>query len=138
MYKSRFYFSKKTGGRFNSIRQYYSCMAKSGDNRFKSTTEEVEYLLSKYPEAKNNDFYLQWVWLKDIEGLDLPEMQWRKFQQLSGKMGSIRRARQKVQSMGKHLPSDEKILQRRKRWRNIRLQERKLLEPLMSKNTTKA
>ena len=79
---------------------------------------------------------MQWVWLKDIEGLELPEMQWRKFQQLSGKMGSIRRARQKVQSLGKHLPSDEKILQR-KRWRNIRLQERKLLEPLMSKNTTK-
>ena len=108
-------------------------MANVGGKKFKSTTEEVEYLLSKYPEAKNNDFYLQWVWLKDIEGLELPDMPWQRFQQLAGKMGSIRRARQKVQSMGKHLPSDEKILQRRKRWRNIRLQERKLLEPLSTK-----
>lgn len=108
-------------------------MVKLEKKKFKSTTDQVEHLLSKYPEAKNNDFYLQWVWLKEIEGLDLPEMPWRKFQQLSGKMGSIRRARQKVQSMGKHLPSDEKILQRRKRWRNIRLQERKSLEPLSTK-----
>jgi len=118
-------------------------MANVGEKKFKSTAEEVEYLLSKYPEAKNNDFYLQWfylqwVWLKDIEGLDLPDLPWQRFQQLAGKMGSIRRARQKVQSMGKHLPSDEKILQRRKRWRNIRLEERKLLQPLTSKAKVKA
>ena len=89
-------------------------------------TELTKYLLEKYPDTKNNDFYLQWVWLKDIEKVDLPEMPWRKFEQLAGKMGSIRRARQKVQSMGKHLPSDKKIFERRKRWRNIRLQEKKL------------
>ncbi len=112
-------------------------MANVEEKKFKSTAEEVEYLLSKYPEAKNNDFYLQWVWLKDIEGLDLPDLPWQRFQQLAGKMGSIRRARQKVQSMGKHLPSDEKILQRRKRWRNIRLEERKLLQPLASKAKVK-
>lgn len=101
-------------------------MANVEMRNFKSTTEEVEYLLEKYPDTKNNDFYLQWVWLKDIEKVDLPEMPWRKFEQLAGKMGSIRRARQKVQSMGKHLPSDKKIFERRKRWRNIRLQEKKL------------
>ena len=55
--------------------------------KFKGTVEEVEYLLSKYPEAKNNDFYLQWLWLKEIESISLPDIPWRKFQELAGKMG---------------------------------------------------
>ena len=112
--------------RFNSFMFLHFRMVSVGIKNFKSTTEEVEYLLEKYPDAKNNDFYLQWVWLKEIENLKLPEMPWRKFEQLAGKMGSIRRARQKVQSTGKYLPSDKKIFERRKRWRNIRLQENKL------------
>ena len=44
-----------------------------------------------HTQTNDNDFYLQWVWLKDIEGLDLPDMPWQRFQQLAGKKGSIRR-----------------------------------------------
>ena len=42
--------------------------------QFKNTLDEVEHLLAKYPEAKNNDFYLQWVWLKEIMKFDLPDI----------------------------------------------------------------
>jgi len=108
--------------------------AENAAPKFKSTSDEVEFLLSKYPEAKNNDFYLQWVWLREIMRLDLPEIPWRKFQMLAGKMGSVRRARQKIQSQGRLLPTDQRILDRRKRWRMIRLNERRLLEPLPSRS----
>ena len=97
--------------------------------KFKGTVEEVEYLLSKYPEAKNNDFYLQWLWLKEIESISLPDIPWRKFQELAGKMGSVRRARQKIQGQGKFLPTDKVILDRRKRWRTFRLGDRGTVPP---------
>lgn len=89
--------------------------------KFKNTTEEVEYILSKYPEARNNDFVLQWYWLKEIAGLNMPDLPWQKYQQLAGKLGTIRRTRQKIQSLNKYLPSDKRILERRKRWRMMRL-----------------
>lgn len=92
--------------------------------RFKNTVEEVEYILSKYPESRNNDFVLQWYWMKDVAGIKMPDLPWQKFQQLAGKLGTIRRARQKIQGTGKYLPSDKRILDRRKRWRMIRLSMR--------------
>lgn len=92
--------------------------------KFKNTTDEVEYILAKYPEARNNDFVLQWYWMKEIAGLNMPDMSWQKFQQLAGKLGTIRRARQKIQGTGKYLPSDKRVLDRRKRWRMIRLSAR--------------
>ncbi|MBM3897629.1 MAG: hypothetical protein FJ358_03780 [Thaumarchaeota archaeon] len=89
--------------------------------KFRTTTEEVEYVLSKYPEARNNDFVLQWFWLKEVVGLNMPDIPWQKFQQLAGKLGTIRRTRQKIQGINKYLPSDKRVLERRKRWRMIRM-----------------
>lgn len=103
----------------------------SAVRKFRNTAEEVDYILSKYPEARNNDFILQWYWLKEIEGLNMPDLPWHKFQQLGGKLGTIRRTRQKIQSVGKHLPSDKKILDRRKRWRMIRLRSQPSKLPLV-------
>ena len=101
--------------------------------KFRNTTEEVDYILSKYPESRNNDFVLQWYWLKEIEGLNMPDLPWHKFQHLGGKLGTIRRTRQKIQSTGKYLPSDKKVLDKRKRWRMIRLRSQFSEVPVVSK-----
>tara|TARA_B100001013_G_scaffold133753_1_gene78415 strand:+ start:1459 stop:1779 length:321 start_codon:yes stop_codon:yes gene_type:complete len=96
--------------------------------QFKNTLDEVEHLLAKYPEAKNNDFYLQWVWLKEIMKFDLPDIPSRQSRDLAGKMCSIRRARQKIQGNGKFLPTDKDILDRRRKWRNASPKESLLIE----------
>ena len=96
--------------------------------KFRNTVEEVEYILLKYPEARNNDFVLQWFWLKEIVGLNMPDISWQKFQQLAGKLGTIRRTRQKIQGTNKYLPSDKRVLERRKRWRMIRTRDSKFSE----------
>ena len=89
--------------------------------KFKSHVEEVEYLLSRYPEARNNDLFLQWVWLKEIIGLNIPDLAWQKFQLYAGKLGSLRRIRQKIQATGRFLPSDKRVLEKRTRLRMMRL-----------------
>lgn len=89
--------------------------------RFKNTVEEVDYLLSRYPEARNNDFFLQWIWLKEIMGLNMPDLPWHKYQLYAGKLGTLRRIRQKVQATGKYLPSDKRVLETRQKRRRLRL-----------------
>ncbi len=50
----------------------------------------------------------------------MPDIPWQKFQQLGGRLGTIRRTRQKIQGTNKYLPSDKRVLEKRKRWRMIR------------------
>ena len=96
--------------------------------KFRNTAEEVEYILLKYPEARNNDFVLQWFWLKEVVGLNMPDIPWQKFQQLGGKLSTIRRTRQKIQGTNKYLPSDKRVLEKRKRWRMIRTHDNRFSE----------
>ncbi len=77
--------------------------------------DQVMLLLSRYPDARNNDFYLQLLWLKTFGGIKaLPFIEWPKIKELSGRLESVRRMRQKVQNeMGLYPPTDPEILKRR-------------------------
>src|SRR5579875_1174621 len=45
----------------------------------KKTKDQVLYLLERYPAARNNDFYLQLLWLKQFGGIvELPWIDWEK------------------------------------------------------------
>jgi hypothetical protein len=78
--------------------------------------EQVLSLLDRYPQTRNNDFYLQWLWLRSYGGLtDLPFLEWDEIRHLSGKFETIRRVRQKVQNEeGKFLPTDPNVGRRRR------------------------
>ena len=85
--------------------------------------DQVLELLERYSDTRNNDFYLQWLWLKYYGGLpDLPFLDWKRIQYLSGKFETIRRVRQKIQNdEGKFRPTDPEVDKRRKkRERRIR------------------
>ena len=79
--------------------------------------EQVSTLLERYPGTRDNDFYLQWLWLKNYGGLpSLPYLEWEKIRDLSGKLESVRRVRQKIQhNEGKFPPTDPEVEKRRMR-----------------------
>lgn len=81
----------------------------------RKTKDQVLALLDRYPNARNNDFYLQLLWLKSFGGIkDIPFVEWTKIRELSGRLESVRRMRQKVQNeMGLYPPTDPEILRRR-------------------------
>lgn len=77
--------------------------------------EQVCELLERYPQSRNNDFYLQWLWLRSYGGLsDLPFLEWDEIKHLSGKFETIRRVRQKIQHVeGRFPPTDPDVVKRR-------------------------
>ena len=79
--------------------------------------QQVEYLLEKYPNTRNNDFYLQLLWLKNFGGLsEIPYISWHKIKDIGGKLESVRRVRQKIQNEdGNFLPTNPRILKLRQR-----------------------
>src|SRR5579883_2802336 len=88
----------------------------------KKTKDQVLYLLERYPAARNNDFYLQLLWLKQFGGIvELPWIDWEKIKANSGKLESVRRVRQKIQKeMGLFQPADPGIEARREKQRKVR------------------
>src|SRR5579875_1839813 len=91
----------------------------------KKTKDQVLYLLERYPAARNNDFYLQLLWLKQFGGkVELPWKDWEKIKANSGKLESVRRVRQKIQNeIGLFQQTDLVIKARRdkqrKMWREV-------------------
>jgi hypothetical protein len=82
----------------------------------KTKKEQTEYLLAKFPGARDNDFYLQYMWLKMFGGIrqPLPFLDWEDITKIGGQLESIRRVRQKIQNVDlKYLPS-EKVLEKRR------------------------
>jgi hypothetical protein len=89
----------------------------------RQTKTEVLDILERFEGTRNNDFYLVWLWLKYYGGLDeLPFLEWKKIEKLSGKFESIRRVRQKIQNEDQmFLPTDPQVFVRRhKRERRFR------------------
>jgi hypothetical protein len=89
----------------------------------KAKKEQVEYLLEKYPAARDNDFYLQYMWLKTFGDLTirLPFIEWCDIEKVGGQLESVRRVRQKIQNEDlKFLPSPEVLAKRRSRGVNFR------------------
>jgi hypothetical protein len=82
--------------------------------QLRGTKGEVRDLLRRFPDARNNDFYLQWLYLQYYCGIDLPFLNWEKLEEISGRLETVRRVRQKIQNDdGEFLPTDPLILARR-------------------------
>src|SRR5579875_3225439 len=88
----------------------------------KKTKDQVLYLLERYPAARNNDFYLQLLWLKQFGGIvELPWIDLEKIKANSVKIESVRRVRQKIQNeRGLFQPTDPVIKARRDKQRKMR------------------
>lgn len=63
----------------------------------RTVKDRVKYLLEKYPNTRNNDFYLQLLYLKYFEGVPLPYIDYSVVRRISGKLGTISRVRRKIQ-----------------------------------------
>jgi len=82
----------------------------------KTVKAQVLYLLKKETQARNNDFYLDWLWLRTFAKVNVPWLEWEKFLQVSGSLESVRRVRQKIQNEDKQfLPTDPKIREMRQK-----------------------
>jgi hypothetical protein len=74
---------------------------------FKTKKQQVEFLLDKYPATRDNDFYLQYMWLKIFGNLKLPYIDWNDIRMISGTLETVSRVRRKIQNEeGRYLPSD--------------------------------
>jgi hypothetical protein len=83
---------------------------------FRTKKEEVEYLLERFPQTRENDFYLQYLWLKVFGKLNLPFIEWSTIKDMSGTLETVSRVRRKIQNeYGKFLPSDDVRVQRQKK-----------------------
>ena len=75
--------------------------------------EAVIHLLEQFPEARNNDTYLEWLFLRYVRKIDLP---WESFEKLrSFSLETVRRCRQLIQSGGNFLPTNPDVLRRRRK-----------------------
>jgi hypothetical protein len=87
---------------------------------FRTKKDEVEYLLEKFPQTRENDFYLQFLWLKVFGKLNLPFIEWNTIKDISGTLETVSRVRRKIQNEdGKFLPSDDVRLRREQKRRTI-------------------
>jgi len=79
----------------------------------RTVKDRVEWILSKFPSARNSDTMLQFIYLRTFEGINIPYVEWEKISKLS--LETVRRMRQKLQEEGKYLPTDPAVIERRKR-----------------------
>lgn len=75
---------------------------------------QVEKILDEHPEARNNDFFLCWMWLQEFRGLELPKLKEKQLDELSGKLSTLTRWRRKIQGTGKYLPTETTNLDHRR------------------------
>ena len=81
-------------------------------NELKSVGEQVRYLLEKYPETRNSDTYLEYLWMRYFKNISLPWLEYQKLQEFS--LETVRRNRQKIQALGLFEPTNEETKIRRK------------------------
>jgi len=88
---------------------------------FKTKKAQVEYLLRKYPQTRDNDFYLQYMWMKTFGRMNnLPFIDWNVIKDISGTLETISRVRRKIQNEDhRYLPSEEVQRQRDRKRRII-------------------
>jgi hypothetical protein len=80
--------------------------------------KQVEWILEKFPDSRNCDFYLIWLWLKYFSGINAFSSIWLEYKDISkvaGKLESLTRARRKIQEKGRFLPTDPKIIEKRRK-----------------------
>ena len=85
--------------------------------KLKTVKERVEYILRKYPNARNSDLYLTIIYLRKFTELGgyIRYIPYEVIRKYDGIFESIRRTRQKIQCEGRYLPTDPEVLRRRRR-----------------------
>lgn len=88
------------------------------ERELNSVKEEVQRLLEKYPRTRDNDFYLQWLYLKGYlrrkYDIQLPMIPFEAIDEISGKLETVSRVRRQLQSSGQFLPTDPEVLRKRR------------------------
>jgi hypothetical protein len=83
----------------------------------RALTDQVDYLLGKYPETRNNDFFLALLWLKYFSGIDAFKNIWveeKDVNQVQSKLETVTRIRRKFQHTGYYLPTRPDVIEKRK------------------------
>jgi len=84
----------------------------------KTVKDRVMYILSKYPETRNNDLYLWLIYVRTFEPELSKYIKFIPYDVLKKAVSfeTIRRVRQKIQNeMGMYLPTDPQVLRKRMR-----------------------
>lgn len=64
----------------------------------KTIRDQVDNVMAFSEKARNNDFYLFWVWARRYLKINLPYLSEEVFEALNGKTETVRRVRQKIQN----------------------------------------
>ena len=89
---------------------------------FESIKELVRTVLEKYQEARNNDFFLVYLCLRELlkpRGINLPYVPYSIIKEFSGVTETITRARRWFNERGEFLPTDPEVLEKRRRKEKI-------------------
>jgi len=80
--------------------------------KLKTVKERVEYILQKYPNARNSDLYLTIIYLRKFTELGkyIKYIPYEIIKKYDGVFETIRRTRQRIQEEGRFLPTDPNIL----------------------------
>lgn len=103
-------------------------MSKKGDmdRELRKWYDKVCYLLSRYKQSRDIDFYLQLMYLKVFKGLDIPYITWEQIVDIGGDLGTVQRMRRKIQNeFGQYLPLYPETLKKR------RMREKKFKKSIM-------
>jgi len=89
--------------------------------RLKTVKERVEWILANYPEARNDDFYLYLLYIRCFEPKLSGYIKFIPFNLVKSatRFETIRRCRQKLQEQGLYLPTDPKVLRKRRKLAEI-------------------
>jgi len=83
--------------------------------QLRTKKKRVEYLLRRYPDTRNNDTYLEWLYMRKFHRLPLPFLTMRQLASIN--LEGVRRARQKLQEEGRYLPTNPEVMRRRRKLR---------------------
>ena len=85
--------------------------------KLKTVKERVEWILQKYPNARNSDLYLTIIYLRKFTELGkyIKFIPYEVIKKYDGIFETIRRTRQKIQEEGKYLPTDPNVLRKRRK-----------------------
>ena len=85
--------------------------------KLKTVKDRVEWILANHPEARNDDFYLYILYVRTFEPELSKYIDYIPFEIIkrSTRFESVRRARQLIQAEGRYLPTDPKVLKKRRK-----------------------
>jgi hypothetical protein len=101
-----------------NLLDYYDCpFQDSVLAQYKTVNEQVRFILARYPEAKENDFYLTVMYLRLFCKIRVPYVEWSEMNRLAGRLDVVRRNRQKIQNEEHDYEASQKVKIQRARHR---------------------